>query len=137
TGKTPEKKSWLNIANPDEAAYVARNGHMLSSDPARQSQYFTLSRTALQEIKRASNELHALFMHATEYVMTHEQLLHHFNIPQVLWPRIRQSWANRRNQMITGRFDFCLTEKGLKVYEYNCDSASCYMECGKVQGLWA
>jgi glutathionylspermidine amidase/synthetase len=25
----------------------------------------------------------------------------------------------------------------LKVYEYNCDSASCYMEVGKVQGKWA
>ncbi len=137
TGKQPEKKSWLNIANPDEAAYVAKNGHALSSLPQRQNQYFVVSRTALQEIKRASNELHALFMHATEYVMTHEHLLHHFNIPEVLWPRIKQSWANRRNQMITGRFDFCMTERGLKVYEYNCDSASCYMECGKVQGLWA
>lgn len=137
TGLRPQKKSWLNIANADEAAYVAKNGHRMGSDPARQDQYFTVSRTAMQEVKRASNELHALFMHATEHVMTHEHLLHHFNIPEVLWPRIRQSWANRRNQMITGRFDFCLTEKGLKVYEYNCDSAACYMECGKIQGLWA
>jgi glutathionylspermidine amidase/synthetase len=39
--------------------------------------------------------------------------------------------------MITGRFDFAMSEHGLKVYEYNCDSASCHMETGKVQGLWA
>src|SRR5690606_22794545 len=60
-----------------------------------------------------------------------------FNIPRVIWPRLQQSWNNRRNQMITGRFDFCLTEHGLKLYEYNADSASCHMETGKVQGLWA
>jgi glutathionylspermidine amidase/synthetase len=39
--------------------------------------------------------------------------------------------------MITGRFDFAMTEAGLKVYEYNADSASCYMECGKIQKKWA
>ena len=39
--------------------------------------------------------------------------------------------------MITGRFDFCVSPRGIKVYEYNCDSASCYMECGKIQGTWA
>ncbi len=76
-------------------------------------------------------------MHATDYVLQNETLLAKFNIPDVIWPRIQQSWSNRRNQMITGRFDFCLTEKGLKVYEYNADSASCHMECGKIQGLWA
>ncbi|MFT7373665.1 MAG: glutathionylspermidine amidase/synthetase [Oleiphilaceae bacterium] len=30
-----------------------------------------------------------------------------------------------------------MCEKGLKVYEYNCDAASSYMEAGKVQGKWA
>jgi glutathionylspermidine amidase/synthetase len=39
--------------------------------------------------------------------------------------------------MITGRFDFAVTEAGIRVYEYNCDSASCHMETGKVQGKWA
>lgn len=29
-----------------------------------------------------------------------------------------------------------MSAEGLKVYEYNCDSASCYMEVGKVQGKW-
>lgn len=127
---------WLNIANPDEAAYVACNGHQLCSDQRYADQYLVISATAMNEIRRATNELHALFMHATNYVLSNEKLLSHFNIPEVLWPRIVQSWNNRRNEMITGRFDFCLTEKGLKVYEYNADSASCHMEAGKVQGLW-
>jgi glutathionylspermidine amidase/synthetase len=130
-------QAWLNIANPDEAAYVATNGQQLATLKENERYFFCLSTTAQAELKRATNELHALFMHATDYVLQHPHLLKKFNIPTVVWPRIQQSWSNRRNQMITGRFDFCMTEKGLKVYEYNADSASCHMECGKVQGLWA
>jgi len=130
-------KAWLNIANPDEAAYVQANGYRLASRETDQYRYFCLSETARDELKRATNELHALFMHATDYVLQNEVLLDKFNIPPIIWPRIHQSWNNRRNQMITGRFDFCLTGQGLKVYEYNADSASCHMECGKIQGKWA
>lgn len=128
---------WLNPANPDEAAYLAANGESLSQDPAREQDYCVISQSAERELKRASNELHALFMHATDHVLEHPELLVHFNIPEQLWPKLRQSWDNRRNQMITGRFDFCLTSTGLKLYEYNCDSASCHMETGKIQGRWA
>ena len=135
---TEPARSWLNVANPDEEAYVAMmKGHKLSSQEADRNRYMVLSETAQRELKRATNELHALFMHATDYVLQDEALLAKFNIPSALWPRIRQSWDNRRNQMITGRFDFAMSAKGIKVYEYNCDSASCYMEAGLVQDKWA
>ncbi len=133
-----EGNTWLNVANPDEAAYVAMmGGHKLASDAIDPHFYVRMSETAAAELKRATDELHALFMHATDYVLQDDARLARFNIPRVLWPKIHQSWDNRRNQLITGRFDFTLSERGLKVYEYNCDSASCHMECGKVQGLWA
>jgi glutathionylspermidine amidase/synthetase len=130
--------SWLNMANEDEVAYVAvMGGHKLASSEEDQLTYFGLSKSAQHEIRRASNELHALFMRATDYILQHDSLHHNFNIPRPVWPRIKQSWNNRRNQMITGRFDFSVTESGIKVYEYNADSASCYLECSKIQGKWA
>ncbi len=130
--------SWLNIANPDEAAYVEMmGGHYLAANPDYRDLYCTVSETAIEELKRATNELHALYMHATDHVLRDDRRLAKFNIPAAIWPRIHQSWNNRRNQVITGRFDFCLSAEGLKVYEYNCDSASCHMETGKVQGKWA
>ena len=133
-----EDPAWLNVANDDEAAYVAfMEGHKLNSKPANERRYFCVSETALAELKRATNELHALFMHATNYVLSDDSRLEPFNIPRALWPKIQQSWSNRRNQMISGRFDFSLSHRGLKVYEYNCDSASCHMEAGKIQGKWA
>lgn len=132
------QSSWLNIANPDEAAYVAMmGGHRLAANVDYQDLYFSISESAAAELKRATNELHALYMHATDCVLSDDTLLERFNIPPVMWPKIHQSWNNRRNQMITGRFDFCLSAGGLKVFEYNCDSASCHMEAGKVQGKWA
>jgi glutathionylspermidine amidase/synthetase len=129
---------WLDTTQPDEAAYLRMmQGHKLASDSKDQLTYFSISATAEKELKRATNELHALFMHATDHVLQNPDLLQQFNIPQLLWPRICQSWNNRRNQMLTGRFDFCMSPKGIKLFEYNADSASCYMECGKIQGKWA
>ncbi|MCP5014072.1 MAG: bifunctional glutathionylspermidine amidase/synthase [Ketobacter sp.] len=132
-----KKRSWLNIANDDEAAFVkAMGGHFLTNIEAEQNRYLILSQTIHDELEHASNELHGLFMHATEYVLSNDELLAKFNLPAAVLPKIRQSWNNRLNEVITSRFDFALTEQGLKVYEYNCDSASCYMETGKVQGKW-
>lgn len=132
------RSSWLNVANPDEAAYVTMmGGHKLTGADADQYKYYTLSETAHEELERATNELHALFLHATDYVLQDDALLGRFELPRALWPRIHQSWNNRRNQMITGRLDFSVSARGIKVYEYNADSAACHMECGKVQGKWA
>ncbi|MDA0990237.1 MAG: glutathionylspermidine synthase family protein, partial [Verrucomicrobia bacterium] len=132
------RQSWLNEANPDEAAFVAMmGGHRMVEEPDNEGKYIVISESATREVRRATNELHGLFMHATDWVLQDDSRLKPFNLPPALWPRIRRSWENRRNEMLTGRFDFCVTDQGVKAFEYNCDSASCYMECGKVQGRWA
>lgn len=131
-------KPWLNIANSDEAAYVdMMKGHWLSSVEDDHLRYFIASQSAADMLETATDELHGLFMHATDYVLQHPELLPSFGLPEAILPRIQRSWDNRLNQLITSRFDFSLSAKGLKVYEYNCDSASCYMEVGKIQGKWA
>jgi glutathionylspermidine amidase/synthetase len=131
-------RPWLNIANEDEAAYVKMmKGHWLSSVKEDFTYYYDISQTAEALLETATDELHGMFMHATDYVLQHPEMLKAFGFPEGILPRIRQSWDNRLNQLITSRFDFALSENGLKVYEYNCDSASCYMEVGKVQGRWA
>ncbi len=131
-------KPWLNIANPDEEAYVnAMGGHFLSSVKEDHLRYYMISESAYEKLKSATDELHNMFTHATDYVFQHPKLLEKFGLPASIIPRIQKSWNNRQSQLITSRFDFALSEKGLKVYEYNCDSASCYMEAGKIQGKWA
>lgn len=134
----PPHANWLDTADPMQATFVhAYDGQKFSDDPADMGAYYAISETALREVRRAANELHRMFLHATNHVLETEALLARFNLPPALWPRIRQSWANRRNEMITGRFDFALRPDGLKAYEYNADSASCYMESGFLFPRWA
>jgi glutathionylspermidine amidase/synthetase len=130
--------AWLDTGDAVQGAYVEMmGGCRLVADDADQHRYFAISETAYRELRRATNELHRMFLLATDYVLQDDDRLRPFNLPPALWSRIHQSWNNRRTQMISGRFDFSLSERGLKVYEYNADSASCHMECGFVQGRWA
>ena len=133
-------RNWLDASDAAESAFIkAMGGHRLSESesPAEQYRYFRMSETAEHELRRATKELHLMFLHATQAVLQDDTLLARFNIPKALWPRLKTSWANRRSQMVTGRFDFCVTERGIKVYEYNADSASCHLEAGRIQGKWA
>jgi len=123
---------------PHDKAFVSfMGGYTLTRKAEDQQSYFRMSESAIKEVRHASNEMHAIFMQATDHVLENDALLERFGFPRVLWPRLRQSWDDRRNHMITGRLDFSVSERGLKVYEYNADSASCYMECGSVQRRWA
>lgn len=126
---------WENPQDPLEHAYFEANGsNYINENPYR---YFTLSRSAEQELIHATNEVHLMYLHATDKVMKDDNLLALFDIPEALWPRLRLSWQRRRHHMITGRIDFCLDHRGLKVYEYNADSASCHTETGLILGRWA
>jgi len=127
----------LDGGNAAEAAYLeAMQGPWLTHDPDAQLTYFCLSETAAAELKYATNEVHAMFMHATHRVLQDDNLLWRFNLPPAIWSKIRQSWNHRRNQAITGRLDFSVSERGIKVFEYNSDSTACYMEAGLLQGMW-
>lgn len=127
---------WLNENNEFEKAFVtAMQGHCVSRTD--QYRYFSISEAAHQELIRATNELHLMYLHATDKVLKDDNLLKLFNIPKLLWPRLRLSWQNRRYQTITGRLDFCMDKNGLKVYEYNADSASCHAEAGDILNQWA
>ncbi|AGH74701.1 bifunctional glutathionylspermidine amidase/synthase [Edwardsiella piscicida] len=125
---------WLNESDPLENAYVQANGHVINQNPY---QYVTISESAEQELIKATNELHLMYLHATDKVLRDDSLLALFDIPKILWPRLRLSWQQRRHCMITGRMDFCMDERGLKVYEYNADSASCHTEAALILQRWA
>ena len=133
-------REWVDTTNKAGIAFVkAMQGHQLTitDNTNEHYRYFRLSESAATELVRATNELHLMFIHATQAVLQDDNLLSRFNIPEILWPRLRNSWDKRKDQLITGRFDFCVSDRGVKVYEYNADSASCYLEAGKIQGDWS
>jgi trypanothione synthetase/amidase len=99
--------------------------------------YYKIDHHLLSDIAWASNELHRMFLEATERVIGDDQLLIKFGIPEVFWTRIRQSWADEQDFAVTGRFDLAFDEKQLKVLEYNADSAAALAECAVTQEEWA
>lgn len=136
--QTAPRTDWLDRSQPENEAFCKMmGGARLATRDEDLSRYFVISETAQKELTRATNELHAMFLHATAAVLEDDALLARFNLPQALLPRIKQSWDNRRTHVITGRFDFAMSSSGMKVYEYNVDSGSCHMETGRVQGAWA
>lgn len=132
------QSEWLDASDSVNRAYIkSMGGHKTASTESNEGIFFTISQTAEDEIERATNELHVMFLRATDYVIKNPSLLKKFNLPETLHPRIEKSWRNRQNESLLGRFDFALTESGLKLYEYNIDSAGCFPEAGHILGQWA
>ncbi|MGU0055759.1 glutathionylspermidine synthase family protein [Enterobacter hormaechei] len=124
---------WLNENDALQQAYVRANGHVINNDPC---QYFTITESAEQELIKATNELHLMYLHATDKVLK-TTAYSRFSTSQKSSGRVCASPGQwRRHHMITGRMDFCMDERGIKVYEYNADSASCHTEGGLILEEW-
>ena len=129
--------SWLDTSDPAEKFFVDLFGPELIRADTDTLPYYRVDQDLLLSIGTTSNQLHLMFMDATRKVMESDELLTHFCIPEVFWPRIRQSWANEQDLSMTGRFDLAFNEKQMKVYEYNADSASALFEMSVIQEKWA
>ncbi|OQR97229.1 bifunctional glutathionylspermidine amidase/glutathionylspermidine synthetase [Achlya hypogyna] len=131
-----EQTNWLDATRSYVPVYQESVGAKLSPTPT--ASYFTLNEAGHCGLVAATETLHDMFVKATDYVLENEEeLAPYFHIPNSLWPKIRTSWAKAKGDVVSGRFDFALTPDGIKVYEYNADSASCLLECGYTQDAWA
>ncbi|CAF0904380.1 unnamed protein product [Didymodactylos carnosus] len=132
-------RSWLNIDDPAEKFFT----ELFGEDIARANTcpnnvpYYKVNQDLLLKIGSTSNQLHRIFLEATDHVIHNDELLKRFGIPEIFWNRVRQSWKNDRDSTMTGRFDLAFDGKELKVFEYNADSASALFECAIIQQKWA
>ncbi|KDO30511.1 hypothetical protein SPRG_04413 [Saprolegnia parasitica CBS 223.65] len=127
---------WLDASKPYVPVFQEQYGTHLTANET--SSYYTLSESGQAGIEAATTSLHELFFEATAYVLAHEaEMAPFFHIPSALWPKIQRSFRDNKRDIVSGRFDFALTEDGIKVYEYNADSASCLFECGHTQDEWS
>lgn len=62
-----------------------------SGDQSDPYHYYTITESAEQELIKATNELHLMYLHATDKVLKDDNLLALFDIPKILWPRLRLS----------------------------------------------
>ncbi|CAF1551282.1 unnamed protein product, partial [Didymodactylos carnosus] len=136
---TDSECSWLNENDPAEKFFIELYGKdIVRANACTQDMaYYKINQNLLYNISSVSNELHRMFLEATNRVIHDDELLTRFGIPNAFWTRIRQSWANDQDSTLTGRFDLAFDGKQLKVFEYNADSASALFECAIIQKKWA
>ncbi|GET89838.1 trypanothione synthetase, putative [Leishmania tarentolae] len=134
------KTNWLDMNDPAERLFVEEFGMDVSRTRLEEKvvSYYESNHEFHLRCVAYGTQLHAIFMEATAQVMESDEKLRLFSIPEEFWPRIRHSWKYQQTY-ISGRFDFAFhNETGeLKCFEYNADSASTLLECGRIQQKWA
>jgi glutathionylspermidine synthase len=129
---------WLDDSRPSCQVFIHKYGRSLVAHPDQASaSYFTMDAWLQAELARITTELHGMFVKATEHVCKNPELWPDFGFPAQYWPRALASFY-QADKVLCGRFDLSVTpEYGIKVLEYNADSASCLFECGYSQEAWA
>ncbi|CAF1100836.1 unnamed protein product [Rotaria sordida] len=130
--------SWLNKEDAAEKFFIENYIKYFQrvDNSSAYLPYYTINPDLLLNVGAASNELHRIFLEATNHVIHDDELLTRFGIPNVFWNRIRNSWINDQNITISGRFDLAFDGKQLKALEYNADVASTLFECAIIQKKW-
>jgi glutathionylspermidine synthase len=100
-----------------------------------ESAYYALHAREVEELERATNELHALCLGAVQHVIDRRRYVE-LGIPAHAVPLIEASWEEEPPS-IYGRFD--LRYDGLtspKLLEYNADTPTSLLEAAVVQWYW-
>ena len=129
--------AWLNENDPAEKLYAENYAEDLLRRDTNTFPYYKADQDLFLNIASASNKLHEMFLHATDHVLKNDELLRHFCIPEVFWPKIRQSWSTEKDFRMTGRFDLAFNGKQIKLFEYNADSAGALFEMAVILEKWA
>lgn len=93
-----------------------------------------LPRATADELLEAASTLYEMMVEAVPMGVP-DDFLRKVGIPERLWRAVRHSWEDDRHWHLYGRFDFAQTPEGVKLLEFNADTATSIPETAVVQ--WA
>ncbi len=97
--------------------------------------YYRFTARQVDELERATNELHALCLEAVQHIIDEDRFAD-LAIPPAAVPLIRQAWEDEPPSLY-GRFDFSYDGKSPpKLLEYNADTPTSLLEASVVQWFW-
>ena len=107
---------------------------MLGTDtlPYLANEVVVVSEANIDAYHKAAGELFDLYVAAAQHVIDQNRFAE-LGIPENLVELIRLSWDDDRNIHLYGRFDLAMTDKGVKLIEFNADTATCLPETAVVQ----
>ena len=86
------------------------------------------------DLLRAAEELYDMMVSSVPEDLP-DDFLRQMAIPENLWKLVRHSWNDERHWHLYGRFDMAQTKEGIKLIEFNADTATSIPETAVVQ--WA
>lgn len=100
-----------------------------------ESAFYEFSPSEIDEIEKATNDLHEMCLNAAQYVIDNN-LFEKLKIPSFAIPLIKKTWEEEP-PAIYGRFDFGYDGKNPpKMLEYNADTPTSLLEAAVVQWFW-
>lgn len=100
-----------------------------------ESVYYALTAREVDELEKATNDLHALCLNAVQHVIDRNRFAE-LCIPEVVIPYIKQAWEEEPPSLY-GRFDLAYDGKSApKMLEYNADTPTALLEASVVQWYW-
>lgn len=107
---------------------------MIGTDtrPYLANEVVAVSEADIDAYHDAAAELFDLYVSAAQHVIDNNRFAE-LGIPPNLIELIRLSWDDDRNIHLYGRFDLAMTDRGVKLIEFNADTATCLPETAVVQ----
>ncbi len=119
---------------PDEQLRNIGWDWMLGTDtrPYLANEVVVVSEADVNAYHKAASELFEMYVAAAQHVIDGNRFAE-LGIPENLIELIRLSWDDDRNIHLYGRFDLAMTDTGVKLIEFNADTATCLPETAVVQ----
>lgn len=112
--------------------------HTIDDEPYwTEDRYFQFTLQQVEQgIEDPTEELHQMSLKAIERVVGSDELMAKFQIPEDMWPLVRESWK-RKDPCLYSRLDFAYDGKNpAKLLEFNSDTPTSLYELGFFGWMW-
>lgn len=112
--------------------------HTIDDEPYwTENRYFQFTLQQVEQgIEDPTEELHQMSLKAIERVLGSDELMVKFQIPENMWPLVRESWK-RKDPCLYSRMDFAYDGKNhAKLLEINSDTPTSLYELGFFGWMW-
>jgi len=125
------RQGWQETVSGQGLTYHSPGGRPYWDESA----FYRFRSSQIDELERATNELHEMCLKAAQYVIDRKQFAD-FGIPEAAVPAILEAWE-AEPPAIYGRFDFSYDGRTpAKLLEYNADTPTALLEASVIQWYW-
>jgi len=130
---TVERPNWQQLAREYGFKFHTMHGETYWDESA----YYSFDLKQIEEdLEDPTEEIHQMCLQVVERVVSDEELLRKFQIPQKYWEQINYSWKMQEPSLYS-RIDLAYNGKNpAKLYENNADTPTSLYETGFWQWLW-